>query len=78
MGFRPNVVQEALEIQTTISLVAAGIGVAIVPESVRNLGWRQIVCRQLPQRDMTEMGMAYERENRSGGLRLLLSIVKPA
>ena len=77
MGFRPNVVQEALEIQTTISLVAAGIGVAIVPESVRKLGWRQIVYRQLPQRDMTEMGMAYERENRSGGLRLLLSIVKP-
>ena len=78
MGFKPNVVQEALEIQTTISLVAAGIGVAIVPESVRNLGYRQIVYRQLPHRDMTEMGMAYERENRSGALRLLLAIVKPA
>lgn len=77
-GFRPNVVQEALEIQTTLSLVAAGIGVAIVPESARNIGSRQIVYRPLPQREMTEMGVAYERANRSGALRLLLSIVKPA
>jgi DNA-binding transcriptional LysR family regulator len=77
-GFKPNVVQEALEIQTTLSLVAAGIGVAIVPQSARNIGSRQIVYRPLPQREMTEMGVAYERANRSGALGLLLSITKPA
>jgi DNA-binding transcriptional LysR family regulator len=77
-GFKPNVVREALEIQTMISLVAAGLGVAIVPESARNIGSRQIVYRPLPQRETTEMGVAYERANRSGALRLLLSIVKPA
>ena len=48
-GFKPNVVQEALQIQTTISLVAAGIGIAIVPRSARNLGSRHIVYRSLPQ-----------------------------
>ena len=67
-----------MEIQTTLSLVAAGIGVAIVPRSARNIGSRQIVYRPLPQGEMTEMGVAYERANRSGALRLLLSIVKPA
>lgn len=74
-GFNPNVVQEALEIQTVIALVAAGAGIAIVPESVRKLGWRQIVYRRLPHRETTEMGVAYERENRSSALRLLLSNV---
>jgi len=36
-GFSPRVVQEASQMQTILSLVAAGIGVALVPESVRTL-----------------------------------------
>ncbi|ARK32290.1 LysR family transcriptional regulator [Halalkalibacter krulwichiae] len=34
-GFSPNTVQEAQELQTIISLVASGLGVAIVPNSLR-------------------------------------------
>lgn len=36
-GFVPNVVQYAKQMQTVISLVCGGFGVALVPESVRNL-----------------------------------------
>ena len=32
-GFRPNIVQEAVSKHTSVALVAAGIGLAIVPES---------------------------------------------
>jgi DNA-binding transcriptional LysR family regulator len=36
-GFSPNVEQEALEMQTRAGLVAAGMGVALLPASVRHL-----------------------------------------
>ena len=37
-GSRLNVVHEAFEYQTILSLVSAGVGISIVPNSVRNLG----------------------------------------
>lgn len=37
LGFRPNIVQEAASKQTIVSLVAAGIGVAMIPESLKAL-----------------------------------------
>ncbi|MBT9310693.1 LysR substrate-binding domain-containing protein [Leptothoe kymatousa] len=42
-GFSPNVVQQAAQMQTILSLVTANLGVAIVPESLQNLQ-RRGVC----------------------------------
>ncbi|MEM6253350.1 MAG: LysR family transcriptional regulator [Cyanobacteria bacterium P01_D01_bin.156] len=42
-GFSPNVVQQAIQMQTILSLVTAEMGVAIVPESLGNLQ-RRGVC----------------------------------
>lgn len=36
-GFSPHVVQEAPQMGSTVNLVAAGVGVAVVPESMRQL-----------------------------------------
>lgn len=36
-GFAPRITQQARQMQTVISLVAAGMGVALVPASVQNL-----------------------------------------
>jgi DNA-binding transcriptional LysR family regulator len=36
-GFTPSITQEARQMQTVIGLVASGMGVALVPSSVRNL-----------------------------------------
>ncbi|MGE0684386.1 MAG: LysR family transcriptional regulator [Candidatus Binatia bacterium] len=36
--FSPHVVQEAMQLPTIISLVAAGIGLAVIPASLQNLG----------------------------------------
>ncbi|MEW9553265.1 LysR family transcriptional regulator [Nonomuraea sp. NPDC050783] len=46
-GFEPRVVQEAVQMQTIVGLVAAGIGVAIVPESVARLRRGDVVFRPL-------------------------------
>jgi DNA-binding transcriptional LysR family regulator len=35
-GFRPQVAQEAVQMQTIVGLVAAGLGIAIVPGSMQN------------------------------------------
>ena len=37
LGLTPRIGQEAIQMQTIVSLVAIGLGVALVPESLRNL-----------------------------------------
>src|SRR6185312_13202787 len=45
-----NVAQEAIQMQTVVSLVSSGLGAAIVPASVANLGRRGVVYRELADR----------------------------
>ncbi len=46
-GISLNVAQEAIQMQTVVSLVSSGLGAAIVPASVANLGRRGVVYREL-------------------------------
>ena len=46
-GFTPRVAQEAIQMQTVVSLVSSGMGVAIVPASVANLGRRGVTYREI-------------------------------
>ncbi len=46
-GFSLNVAQEAIQMQTVVSLVSSGLGAAIVPGSLANLGRRGVVYREL-------------------------------
>ena len=48
-GFVPNVVQESLEVYTTVGLVGAGVGVTIVPETVRQMSWKDVVYKPIPR-----------------------------
>lgn len=58
-GFTPRVVQEVREMQTALSLVAAGFGVALLPASVRHLHRDGVVYRPLeepaPRTELTVM-----------------------
>ncbi|WP_431899957.1 LysR family transcriptional regulator [Nonomuraea sp. bgisy101] len=47
MGFEPRIVQEAVQMQTIVGLVAAGIGVSVVPESVARLRRGDVAFRPL-------------------------------
>jgi DNA-binding transcriptional LysR family regulator len=46
-GFTPNVVQDAAETTTTLGLVAAGLGLSIMPASVRTIALENVVWREL-------------------------------
>ncbi|HZZ83234.1 MAG TPA: LysR family transcriptional regulator [Anaeromyxobacteraceae bacterium] len=46
-GFQPEVAQETLELSTTVALVAAGIGVTLVPASAEALQLAGVVYRPL-------------------------------
>jgi len=46
-GFAPRVAQEAIQMQTVVSLVSSGLGVAVVPASVANLGRRGVAYREI-------------------------------
>jgi DNA-binding transcriptional LysR family regulator len=49
-GISFNVAQEAIQMQTVVSLVSSGLGAAIVPASLANLGRRGVVYRPLADR----------------------------
>lgn len=46
-GFSPKIVQEAPRLTSSLNLIAAGIGISIVPESIRDFWSKQIVYRSL-------------------------------
>ena len=48
-GFSPKVAQEAIQMQTIVSLVAADMGVAIVPASLQNLQRIGVVYKTLQE-----------------------------
>ena len=47
LGGEERIVQEAAEMQTVVGLVAAGVGVSLVPESVRALARAGVTYRPL-------------------------------
>ncbi|BDI14535.1 LysR family transcriptional regulator [Nostoc cf. commune SO-36] len=46
-NFKPNITQEAIQMQTIIGLVSAGMGVAITPSSLQNLQRSGVVYRPI-------------------------------
>ena len=48
-GFTPRVVQESIEWQTVVGLVATGLGVSVVPDGVRALRAYGVAYRPLPR-----------------------------
>ena len=68
-GFSPAVVQEANETHTVCGLVASGIGVSLVPASVRALHVRGIVYRPLSPQATIDRCVAWSAGSRSTALR---------
>ncbi len=65
-GFSPNVIQEVTEMHTIVSLVAAGMGVSLVPLSIQNIRSQGVVYRELEGvTPITEMAIAWLRTSRS-------------
>jgi DNA-binding transcriptional LysR family regulator len=63
-GFRPDAVHEVAETATLVSFVAAGLGVSLVPASVRNMSVHGAIYRTLTD-DTThvELALAWRRDD---------------
>jgi len=75
-GFHPVIAQRTVEIQTTLSLVAAGIGVSIVPECVANIPRKDVIYRRLTgMRVRTELQVAHRKDDSSPVVRTFLKVL---
>ena len=78
-GFRPRVAQEAMQMQTVVRLVGAGVGVSLVPRSVRVLHSAGVAYRPLRNGAATvEMAVAWRRDDESALLRQFLGVARMA
>lgn len=76
-GFSPDVRQECIEYQTMLSLVAAGLGVTVVPTSIRNLGRTGVAFRSLGgTKAMAELTLLYRPSQQSRALEAFITIAR--
>jgi DNA-binding transcriptional LysR family regulator len=76
-GLSPEIGQEAIQMQTIVSLVSAGMGLALVPQSVSNLMRPGVEYRALAgATPLVELGLAWRRDNASPVLRGFLDLIR--
>nr|WP_315221415.1 LysR family transcriptional regulator [uncultured Duganella sp.] len=75
-GITPEIGQQAIQMQTIVSLVSAGMGMALVPQSVSNLMRPGVEYRALADTGpLVETGLAWRRDNTSPVLRGFLELL---
>ena len=76
-GFAPRIAQEAVQMQTVVSLVSSELGVAIVPASLLNLRRSGVVYRPVRDRHpRIELRLAWRRDARSVPLARFVELAK--
>ena len=76
-GFSPKVAQEAVQLQTISSLVAAGIGVALLPASIQNLRREGVVYKSIEGLTaQIEIAAAYRLSDAPATLSSFLGVVR--
>jgi DNA-binding transcriptional LysR family regulator len=79
-GFSPRVGQEAPRIVSTLNLVAAGLGISLVPESLRRMRMDGVVFRHVAgvAQPKVPLYLASRRGETSAAVRRFLQLVKRA
>ena len=76
-GLTPRIGQEAIQMQTIVGLVSAGMGIALVPQSVSNLKRSGVEYKALTGKTpLVETGLAWRRDNTSPVLRAFLELLR--
>jgi DNA-binding transcriptional LysR family regulator len=76
-GLAPRIGQEAIQMQTIVSLVSAGMGVALVPQSLCNLRRTGVVYRPLAESvPVIETGLVWRTDEVSPVLAGFIEIVR--
>ena len=78
-GISFNVAQEAIQMQPVVSLVSSGLGVAIVPGCIANLGRRGVVYREINDRHpRLDLWLAWPRGGLGTAARDFLALARRA
>jgi DNA-binding transcriptional LysR family regulator len=79
-GFSPTIGQEAPRMLATLSLVAAGLGVTLVPQSMRRLRVHGVAYRPLDSASglVAPLNLAYRRGESSEAARRFIALVRRA
>jgi DNA-binding transcriptional LysR family regulator len=78
-GFSPSIDQDTGEMQTAVSLVAAGLGVAVVADCIRSLLLPRVVYRPLTVRGkipLTKLHAIYRKDDASPILKAFLRLAR--
>ncbi len=76
-GLTPSIGQEAIQMQTIVALVSAGMGIALVPQSVSNLKRPGVTYHALANTDArVEIGVAWRNEQASPALLNFLRLLE--
>lgn len=76
-GFQPRITQEAIQFHVIISLVAAGLGIALVPACIRTFQRPDVVYVPLQQvTTQAEIEVIWQRAERSPVVHNFLGVVK--
>ncbi len=77
VNFTPKVAQEAIQMQTIIGLVSAGMGIAIVPASLQNLQRQGVVYRAIAQTTpLVETAVVWKKEEITPVMQQFLTVVR--
>lgn len=76
-GFRPKVAQEAVQMQTIVGLVAAGLGIAFVPASLQNFHRSGVIYRPLQeQTPKTGLYLTWRQHDFSPVIKAFLTLAR--
>ena len=75
-GRRARVIQQAIQMQTIISLVSAGMGIALVPASLRRLAREGVRYFDLEDAPMLATGLAWRQDDDAPTLRRFIQIAR--
>jgi len=76
-GFVPHVVRESEASQTLLCLIAAGVGIGIMPQEIKALAVEGVVFRSLPRSARRiQHGLAWLHDNSNPVLRKLLRVAR--
>ena len=76
-GFSPRLGQEAPQIPSIVPLVAAGFGVSVVPESIRQIHTEGVTYLPIEgEAPRAPISLAYRRDNHSAPVRNFVAVAK--
>lgn len=75
-GFYPHRAYGVAETSAALALVAAGLGIAVLPDSVRSAPREGVVCKEIEDALRVPLALAWREDDESPVLRNLLGILR--